>query len=437
MSMRALSCPSTFRVAVDSAAFARALRTLIVLAAGAVAATGSVGAAETAVLANPSSVRGDELSYTLDVDGTRIATGSPGEASATGAAYVFDCAPRPCAAAVRVAAPDLAGGDRFGAAVALSGDTLAVGAPGQVPGAVYVFVRSGSTWLQQAKIQPDGGTDSEGFARMLALDGNRLVVAAAIADKRTGAAYVFDRSGTAWAQQARLGASDAAAGDGFGRSIAVSGDTVLVGAPLKAAGAGHFANGAVYAFVRNASAWPQQAKLVAQSSMDGDGFGSALALEGDRALIGAPRAANQAGSAFVFERAGSAWSQQAQLVAAAGDAGDNLGWSVALSGNTAIAGAPYAFGSCGMSYRFVHSGSTWSEAAGSSVGTSVDGNLAGWAVAADQGRWVVAAPGNNGPLQHIGVAYWFDAVDSVFGDGFDASGTVACAHSARYRASTR
>jgi hypothetical protein len=140
---------------------------------------------------------------------------------------------------------------------------------------------------------------------------------------------------------------------------------------------------------------------------------------------------------YPFGRNGSAWSQQAQLLAASGHAGDNLGWSVALSGNNAIAGAPYALGSCGMSYRFVAAGSSWSEVAGMSIGNSIDGDLAGWAVAADQGRWAVAAPGNNGPLQHIGVAYWFDAVDSVFRDSFDAGGTQACLPSARYRASAR
>ncbi|MEO7324657.1 MAG: FG-GAP repeat protein [Dokdonella sp.] len=397
-------------------------------------------ATETAVLANPAASPGDELAYALDVDGMRIVTGSPGEASSTGAAYVFDCTSQPCVVPVRVEPDGLAAGDRFGATVALSGDTLAVGAPGQQPGAVYVFVRSGSNWTQQARLLASGASASDGFGRLLALDGDHLVVAAASADNRTGAAYVFSRSGTAWTQQARLSAADAVAGDAFGRSVAVSGDTILVGAPLKAAAAGSFANGAAYAFVRNGTSWPQQAKLVASLSADGDSFGSSLAIEGERAIIGAPLAANHVGSAYVFDRAGSVWTQQAQLTRASGAPGDRFGWSVALSGNQVVVGAPYALDSCGASYTFANSGSLWSQTAGASIGTSTHGDLAGWAVAADLGRWVIAAPGNNGPLQHFGVAFWFDAVaaaDIVFSDGFDAGGASACGENRWSGRSTR
>jgi hypothetical protein len=434
MPTRARTRPSSLCRALDRVIFVRvrvaaaALSMVILLAAGIVDVPAV--AAETAVLANPASTLGDELAYSLDVDGMLIVTGSPGEASSTGAAQIFDCANQPCLAPVRIEPSGLAAGDRFGATVALSGDTLAVGAPGQQPGAVYVFVRSGSTWTQQARLLASGVGASDGFGRVLSLDGDHLVVAAAGADNRAGAAYVFSRSGTVWAQQARVSASDTAAGDAFGRSVAVNGDTVLVGAPLKAAAAGSFANGAAYVFVRNGTAWPQQAKLVASTSADGDSFGSALAIEGDRAIIGAPLAANHAGSAYVFSRAGSVWTQQAQLVAASSAAGDRFGWSVALSGNQAVVGAPYALASCGASYTFASTASVWSETADALIGTSTLGDLAGWAVAADQGRWAVAAPGNDGPLRHLGIAFWFDAVaaaDTVFRDGFDASGTSACA----------
>jgi hypothetical protein len=94
-----------------------------------------------------------------------------------------------------------------------------------------------------------------------------------------------------------------------------------------------------------------------------------------------------------------------------------------------VVGAPYALASCGASYAFANAGSVWSETVGSAIATSTYGDLAGWAVAADQGRWAIAAPGNNGPLRHVGIAFWFDpmaAADSVFRDGFDASGSSAC-----------
>ncbi|MEO6687535.1 MAG: hypothetical protein ABIS07_08905 [Dokdonella sp.] len=432
--MRARPRPSSSCVAFEAAMracapAACATLSLALVLAAAIFVPRPACATETAILANPAAMPGNELAYTLDVDGMRIVTGSPGEASSTGAAYVFDCASQPCASPVRVASNDLAAGDRFGATVALSSDTLAIGAPGQQPAAIYVFVRSGSLWTQQARLVASGAAASDGFGRSLALEGDRLVVAAANADNRTGAAYVFSRSGAVWTQQARINATDGVAGDAFGRSVAVSGDTILVGAPLKAAVAGSFANGAAYAFVRTGTSWPQQAKLVASASADGDSFGSSLAIEGDRAIVGAPLAANRAGSAYVFGRSGTVWTQQTQLTSAPSASGDRFGWSVALSGNQAVVGAPYALDSCGASYTFANSASVWTQTAGASIGTSTHGDLAGWAVAADQGRWAIAAPGNDGPLQHVGVAFWFDAVaaaDSVFRDGFDAGGTVAC-----------
>jgi hypothetical protein len=382
-------------------------------------------AAETSVLSNPAAQPGDELSYAIAFAGTRVVAASPGEASAAGAAYVFDCASLPCAGPVRVAPDDLAAGDHFGAAVALSGDTLVVGAPGQLPGAVYVFVRSGSAWTQQARLLAGGSAASDGFARALALSGDRLVVAAAAADNRAGAAYVFVRTGTTWMQQARLVAADTAAGDSFGRSVAISGDTLLAGAPLKAAATGHFANGAVYAFVQSGASWTQQAELAAQGSIDGDSFGVALAIDGDRAIVGAPQAANRAGSAYVFERSDSVWTQQAQLIGAAPVDGDGFGWSVALSGDLAIVGAPYALNTCGASYTFARAASNWVQTASATIGSAVHGDLAGWSVAADQGRWIVAAPGHDGQFQHVGVAYWFNATDTILADGFDTGGCGA------------
>lgn len=408
----------------------RAARYLATACIGAAIAT-AAGAAETALLSNPAAMLGDELAYTIDLDGTRIVTGSPGEATATGAAYVFECDSRPCAAPIRIAAADLAAGDRFGAAVALSGDTLAVSAFGQSPGAVYVFVYTGTAWTQQAKIT--AGSGAERFGNALALDADRLAIGAEYADARAGAAYVFARSGTAWTQQARLSAADASAGDRFARSVALRGDTLLIGAPLKAgASAGSFGRGAAYAFVGSGGTWTQQAKLVATAAADGDMFGQAVAIDGDRALVGAPLAANRVGSAYVFERNGGMWMQQAQLAAAGSAVSDSLGWSVALSGDTALVGAPYALGTCGVSHVFRNAAGTWTESAGASISAPLLGDLAGWVVAARDGRWVVGTPGHTGPWEHYGAAYYFDAIDTVFGDGFDsASAKIVCAANQR------
>jgi len=395
-------------------------------------AAASAAAGESAVLANPAVAHGDEFAYALAMDATHVVSGTPGEDGATGAVYFFDCTTQPCAPSQRVVAGDLVAGDHFGAAVGLVGDTLIVGAPGQSPGAVYVFVRSGANWTQQAKLVAAGGSAGDRFGNTLALASDRLLVGADYADARAGAVYVFARSGTVWSQQARLHAPDAAERDLFGRSVALDGDTALVGAPMKAGvAAGSFARGAAYVFSASGSGWSQQAKLVLLDAADGDLFGQSVAIDGDRALVGAPAAAARVGAAYVFERSGSAWTQASELAAAGSAGGDMLGWSVALSGARAIVGAPYALGTCGISHLFENGSGVWRETSAAAISAPVVGDLAGWSVAAAAGRWTIAAPGHAGPLLHDGVAYYFDRSETVFADGFDVASAAAGCNTAK------
>lgn len=404
----------------------------VVCAVGLALAGGGLGATESAVLANPGVANGDEFAYALAMDATHVVTGTPGEASATGAVYFFDCSTQPCAAAQRIAASDLATGDHFGAALGLVGDTLIVGAPGQSPGAVYVFVRSGASWTQQAKLVATGGAAGDRFGNAAALGTDRLLVGADYADARAGAVYVFARSGSVWTQQARLSAADAVASDLFGRSVALDGGTAVVGAPMKAgAAAGSFARGAAYVFTASGSSWSQQAKLLAADAADGDVFGQSVAIDGDRALVGAPAAASRAGAAYVFSRSASTWTQDAELAAAGGTSGDMLGWSVALSGTQAIVGAPYASSTCGVGHVFQDSAGAWGETGGAAIAAPVIGDLAGWAVTAADGRWTIAAPGHAGPLLHAGVAYYFDAAETIFADGFDVMSAASVCDAAK------
>ena len=139
-------------------------------------------------------------------------------------------------------------------------------------------------------------------------------------------------------QQAELNAADGAPGDILGCSVAVSGDTALVGAPNHAVG------GTAYVFVYSGGVWTQQAELIASDGAAGDYFGSSVSISGDSALVGASGHAvggnAYQGAAYVFVRSGSTWTQRAELTAADGAAWDNLGSSVAISGDTALVGAP-------------------------------------------------------------------------------------------------
>ncbi len=277
-------------------------------------------------------------------------------------------------------ASDGADFDRFGYSVAVSGSTAVVGAPYHVAwqGAAYVFVESGGTWSQQAELTASDGVELDYFGYSVAISGGTAVVGAYChpnSDENCGpgAAYVFVQSGTTWSQQAELTASDGAAGNYFGNSVAVSGTTVVVGALFyPGSWPFHVGPGAAYVFAESGGTWSQQAELTASDGEASDYFGISVAVSGSTAVVGAPNhqvGSNQyQGAAYVFVQSGGTWSQQAELTATDGAAEDTLGSSVALVGNTALVGAPayppgHGSGEPGSAYVFVESGGTWSQQA--------------------------------------------------------------------------
>ncbi len=200
--------------------------------------------------------------------------------------------------------------DRFGTALALSGDTLAVSAPyaNASRGTVYLFTRSGATWTPQQKLTANDGAANDNFGRAVALSGDTAVVSAPFdaigTNENQGAVYVFTRSGTTWTPQLpKLTASGGAAGDLFGISVALSGDTLVVGAAGDDIG-GIANQGAAYVFARNGTGWSQQRHLFAEDGVANDGFGGAVALSGDTVVVGASSddsgASADQGSAYVF-----------------------------------------------------------------------------------------------------------------------------------------
>jgi len=294
--------------------------------------------------------------------------------------------------------------DHFGFSVAVSGDgnTMAVSAPGEDSnatgingdqtnnsaidsGAVYLFVRSGQTWVQQAYIKASNTDSGDAFGTSVALssDGNSLAVGAVGEDSsatgingvqsdnsasNAGAVYLFSRLGTVWSQQSYIKASNTDSGDAFGDSVALSGDgnTLAVGAKGEGSNAtgingietdNSLSNaGAVYLFTRSSTGWSQQAYIKASNTDSGDAFGTSVTLDsyGNTLGVGAPgessaatginsngqsdNSAPAAGAVYLFTRSAGNWSQQAYAKASNTDSGDAFGTSVALSGDgTALA----------------------------------------------------------------------------------------------------
>jgi hypothetical protein len=259
---------------------------------------------------------------------------------------------------------DLAAGDRFGNAVAIDGDIAIVGAQGTADsmGAVYIFTRSGGTWSQQAKLTPADGAAGDYFGNCVAISGETVAVGAYGNDAKRGAVYVFVRNGSAWSQQAKLTAGDAETSDQFGGCVAVDGDTVITGTALRAD-----YTGAAYVFTRSGGTWSQQAKLVALDAAAGDRFGNAAAISGNTAVVGAytkaGSAIKDAGAAYVFTRSGDTWSQQAKLTGSDSAAFDVFGVCVALNTETVFVGAKDNDSSRGAVYTFTQSGGVWSQQA--------------------------------------------------------------------------
>src|SRR6266511_4321181 len=270
----------------------------------------------------------------------------------------------------KLEAPDARSGDAFGWSVAISGDTVVVGAPfdadraGGDQGSAYVFVRSGGVWTQQQKLISSDAAAGDNFGWSMSISGETVVVGAPFASgaagSNQGSAYVFVRNGGVWSQQQELIASDAAAGDQFGHSVAISGETVVVGARNHAGAAG-LQQGSAYVFARSEGVWSEQQELLASDGGAFDLFGgNSVAISGETVVVGAElggAAANRQGSAYVFARSGTVWTQQQKLLASDGEPFDNFGWSVGISGGTVVVGAMFddgaGGGNQGSAYVFV------------------------------------------------------------------------------------
>ncbi|MCI0576943.1 MAG: FG-GAP repeat protein [Chloroflexi bacterium] len=362
-------------------------------------------------------------------------------------------------AETKVAAGDAQVEDRFGVAVAISGDTLVVGAywedggPGNPlaqAGAAYVFERNQGgpgAWGQVAKLAAGDAQADDRFGVAVAISGDTVVVGAYLEDggpgnplPNAGAAYVFERDQGgpgAWGQVAKLTAGDAQAGDNFGWSVAVSGDTAVAGAYQEDGGPGNPlpAAGAAYVFERNQGgpdAWGQVAKLVAGDAQTADYFGLSVAVSGDTAVAGAYQEDGgpgnplpEAGAAYVFERdqgGPDAWGQVAKVAAGDAQGGDQFGGSAAISGDTLVVGANAEDGGpgnpldgAGAAYVFERNQGgpdAWGQVAKLTAGDAQAGDQFGGSAASSDDTLVVGADREEGgpgdPLPNAGAAYVFE-----------------------------
>jgi len=321
----------------------------------------------------------------------------------------------------KILASDAEADDNFGNSVAISGDTVVVGSYNSEPNAIsfagsaYIFTRSGTTWTEQAKLISSNISSGDRFGRSVAIDGDTVVVGSASDDTgvtHAGAAYIFTRSGTTWTEQAVIQASDLDSGDAFGWSVAIYGDTVVVGAPSKD-DAPHTSNGVVYIFTREGTTWTQQARILASNKGSSDRFGESVGISGDTIVVGAvdeDTGGLNAGSAYIFTRDGTTWTEQTMLTSLDISADDDFGEFVAIDGDTVIVGARLEDSggtSAGAAYIFTRSGTTWSQQAKIQPSSIEGGDAFGSSVAIDGDTVVVGARLEDTGGANSGAAYIF------------------------------
>ncbi len=308
---------------------------------------------------------------------------------------------------------------QFGLSVAISGDYVIVGAPYQSldatgsnfvdrAGAAYIFVRSGNTWIQQQKIVASDRESFDRFGHSVAISGDHALVGAPYEDgnggSNVGAAYIFARNGSAWTQQQKITHSQGDSYDLFGSSVAISGDHAIGGCP----GYSYNGNrGAAFIFKRNGTTWPQQQRIQVSPATYYNSFGYSVAISGDQVIVGAPEEDESwsqnlvIGAAYIFVRNGNTWAQQQRLVASDREYHDEFGLSVGISGDHAIVGAYHedhdemgdnTFVDAGSAYIFLRSDTIWTQLQKIVASDRAEGDEFGVSVAIDGDHAIIGAP---------------------------------------------
>lgn len=271
----------------------------------------------------------------------------------------------------RLVGSDTRAGDSLGFSVAISGSSAVAGAIGRAGGgAAYVFTRSGSSWKQQDELRGSDTAPGDWFGYSVAISGSTIVVGAPHhhGSGTNGAAYVFAKSGTKWVQRFEVRSPSA------GESVAIDGTTIAIG-DANSAGTGV---GAVDIYVRSGPSWSHQVTI--KSGVPNDGFGTSISLSGNELAVGANSGGSALGHIYVYGRTGATWRRQATLTGSDTAALDDFAQSVAISGTTVAAGSPLHANGQGAVYVFVKTASGWSQQAKLTESSPIAGDMFGWAI---------------------------------------------------------
>ena len=356
-----------------------------------------------AELKGSDTLTGDAVGVSVAISGTTALVGAPGSAKDAGRAYVFTETAAHWNEVAELEGSDTVAADYFGYSVAISGTTAVVSAPGfaKNAGRAYIFARTATGWKQAAELKGSDTVAGDYFGDSLAISGATTFVGADGHAKSAGRAYVFTNVATGWKQVAELKGSDTVANDGFGYAVAISGTTAIVGAPDHAKDAGR-----AYVFTDATAGWKQAAELKGSDTVADNGFGVSVAILGKTVIAGAPGFSKAAGRAYVFAKTGGVWTQATELKGLDTVASDDFGYTVVISNTTAIVGAPGFSKAAGRAYVFTNTATGWKQAVKLKGSDTVSADYFGYSVAISGTTAVVGADGH---AKSAGRAYLFDA----------------------------
>ncbi len=272
-----------------------------------------------------------------------------------GSAYIFKRTGTTWKEEQKLTASDGKMWDFFGWSVSIYGNYAIIGAPDDLDiGSAYIFKRTGTNWTEEQKLTASDGTPQNYFGHSVSIYENYAIIAAGY-----GSAYIFKRTGTTWKEEQKLTASD-------GEYVSIDGSYAIIGAPSDD-NDNRVETGSAYIFKRTGTTWTKKKKLIASDGASGDCFGSSVSINGDYAIIGAgyeDSHGDGSGAAYVFKRTGTTWKEEQKLTASDGRFWDHFGSSVSIYGNYAIIGAYHGFrngGRAGSAYIFKRTGTTWTE----------------------------------------------------------------------------
>ncbi len=336
------------------------------------------GKEDVMILSASDGVAGDRLGTSVSGVGDLVVAGAPGKDS-RGLVYLFE---RPLAGwtdmeeTARLSATDLQQNDGLGTSVGVWGETVVAGMNNvrtTVRGKVFVFERPAGGWqdmTQTALLQPTDAMDNDHFGVSVAIAGDTIVAGAPMMSagvEYSGAVYLFIRPSGGWTdvkQVARLQAAEARSFSHLGTSVSICPGKVLAGAPHSDDLGKN--SGAVYLFQNKKNKWvdaTEDEKFLPKSypTDQGENFGTVADISGDYAVVGAWGYDNDRGRVFVYHNERGVWKRVAELTASDGKANDTFGWSVAIDGNTVVAGAPSCNNYMGALYVFVMPGGGWTD----------------------------------------------------------------------------